>query len=47
MFSGGTVTHAWPDTLAAPDRSVIESKVISNQQLGKEFYKAIIRKFEK
>ena len=45
--SGGTVTHAWSDSLVAPDRSAIESEVISNQQIAEEFYKPIIRKCEK
>ena len=44
-FSGGAATRL--KTLTTQDKSAIEKKIISNQQLAEEIHKTIIRKFSK
>ena len=45
--SGGTTTRARSETLAPSDKSAIENKVISNEELAEELHTPIIRNFEK
>ena len=45
--SGGATTRARSETLAPSDKSAIENKVVSNEELVEELHTPIIRNFEK
>ena len=45
--SGDAVTRARSQTLPSQDKSALENKIISNQQLAEELQKRVVRKFEK
>ena len=45
--SGGAVKSAWSETVDRQCKSVIENKIVSNQELAKELQKLILTKYEK
>ena len=45
--SAGAITSVPPETIDRQDKSDIENKIISDQQLAEELHKPFFRKFKK